>query len=317
MSFGPLMLKLIPVLLDDLPQQPSVIELGNQTFDPTISGTLTKQEDQVVPLVLRYMDKRGKPYDRQAIEKLASLSVNDQKPGTAAYYKALGFSSYDAIDVNSKYGSLVMDLNVDLQERYGFDRQFDLVTNNGTGEHIFNQYAVFKNAHNLTRVGGIQLYVLPFHNWMNHGFFNFNPILFGDLAAANKYKLLRLSLAISEGAEIGAGRDGAPTEEIAFEWQPRAADVESRELQQRGSLKPFTARVATSWILRTLTGRKPTQMSRMPDMVAKLAERSPNINVVAALQRTHAGEFVPPLQGMYSGSNVESAEMRAEYSAHA
>lgn len=316
MSFAPLMIKLVACLRDELPEHPTVIELGNQTFDPTISGTITKAEDQVLPLVLRYLDRRGKAYDRAALERIAAMSVEEQKPLTAAYFKALGFASYDAIDVNSKYGSLIMDLNVDLRQHYGFERTFDLVTNNGTGEHVFNQYAVFRNMHNLAAAGGVLLFVLPFHNWMNHGFFNFNPILFGDLAVANGYRILRLSVALSEGAEIGVGPDGVPADEIAFDWQPRMPAVALKELQQRGSVKPFTPRVGAWWLSKKVMGQNPLAAgSRLPAMVASLAERSANVNVVAALQKTQLDEFKPPLQGMYAGANVESDALRAAYGA--
>jgi len=314
MSFTPLMIKVVALLRDSLPDAPTVIEFGNQTFDPTISGNITSEEDRVLPPVLRYLEKSGKPYDLPAIERLAALSVEEQKPCTAAFFKALGFASYDAIDVNSRYGSLIMDLNVDLRERYGFDRTFDLVTNNGTGEHIFNQYQVFRNMHNLTRAGGVMLFVLPFHNWMNHGFFNFNPILFGDLAAANGYRILRLTIGLPQGAEVGIGRDGAPADEISFEWQPRTPAVGVHELQQRASVKPFTPRVGAWWLAKTLLGQDPLrQASRLPDLVTSLAERSSNVNVVAALQKTRDADFAVPLQGMYAGANVESAEMRSAY----
>lgn len=314
MSFTPLMIKVVVALRDSLSSAPTVVELGNQTFDPTISGTLVKQEDLMLPLVLRHLEKSGKPYDIAAIKQLAAMSVEQQKPCTAAFFKALGFASYDAIDVNSLYGSLVMDLNSDLRERYGFNRTFDLVTNNGTGEHIFNQYAVFRNMHQLTKVGGVMLFVLPFHNWMNHGFFNFNPILFGDLAAANGYRILRLSIGLPEGAETGVGRDGRPTDEISLDWQPQTRNVAVHELQQRGSVKPFSARTGAWWLVKKLMGQNPLkQASRLPDMVTGLAERSANVNVVAALQKTRDDEFAAPLQGMYSGANVESAELRTAY----
>jgi SAM-dependent methyltransferase len=313
-SFTPLMIKLVVSLRDSLPGEPTVVELGNQTFDPTISGTLTRQGDLILPLVLSHLGRSAKPYDIAAIKQLAAMSVEQQKPCTAAFFKALGFASYDAIDVNSLYGSLVMDLNADLRERYGFERTFDLVTNNGTGEHIFNQYSVFRNMHQLTKVGGVMLFVLPFHNWMNHGFFNFNPILFGDLATANGYRILRLSVGLPEGAETGVGRDGAPTDEISLEWQPRTLNVALHELQQRGSVKPFSARVGIWWLAKKLLGQNPLQQaSRLPVMVTGLAERSANVNVVAALQKTRDSEFAAPLQGMYAGTNVESAELRAAY----
>ena len=66
---------------------------------------------------------------------------------TESYYKSKGYEVYKAIDVNSKYGSLMMDLNKDLRHSYGFVETFDLVTNNGTGEHLFNQYQVLSLIH--------------------------------------------------------------------------------------------------------------------------------------------------------------------------
>ena len=46
------------------------------------------------------------------------------------------------------------------------------------------------------------LHVLPFIDWINHGFYNFNPIIFGDLAASNKYEIIKISLANRNGAEL-------------------------------------------------------------------------------------------------------------------
>ena len=45
------------------------------------------------------------------------------------------------------------------------------------------------------------VHVLPFHNYINHGFYNFQPVLFHDLAEANQYNILRVSL----GAQRGQG----------------------------------------------------------------------------------------------------------------
>lgn len=94
-----------------------------------------------------------------------------------------GYERYVALDVNERMDAIVADLNypVDLGET------FDLVTNNGTSEHIFDQRSVFENAHNLSNE--YMLHVLPFSPWVNHGFFNYNPILFRDLGMANEYKV--------------------------------------------------------------------------------------------------------------------------------
>jgi len=36
--------------------------------------------------------------------------------------------------------------------------RFQLVTNNGTGEHVFNQDAIYRNVHQLTVPGGLMLH---------------------------------------------------------------------------------------------------------------------------------------------------------------
>mgnify|MGYP001232636489 FL=1 len=79
---------------------------------------------------------------------------------------------------------------------------FNLVINNGTGEHVFNQFALFKNMHNLCQVDGLMLHILPFIDWINHGFYSFHPIMFADLAASNGYELMKMSFAHRDGNEV-------------------------------------------------------------------------------------------------------------------
>lgn len=315
MSFTPLMMKLTACLVDELGTGPTVMELGNQTFDPTLRSHQLDPRNDILPLVIRYPSDKGIPFDRERIEYLRQLSPEDAKPHTETYYKALGFSEYAAIDVNSTYGSLIMDLNADLRDTYGYIKTFDLVTNNGTGEHIFNQFAVFKNMHQLAKVNGILLFVLPFYNWLNHGFFNFNPLLFTDLAAANDYEVVRLSIAGAVGHEIEAKVDGHNSREISFDWEPDDPQLSLDEFQSRGAIWPWTPRSVVKRGLKTLmTGKNPiAQMSRLPAALVSLADRTPNINVVAALRKTNDDEFKVPLQGMYAGANVEDDKLSAAY----
>lgn len=106
------------------------------------------------------------------------------------FYELIGYNEYVAIDVNEKLDAVAMDLNYDIKERYGYTKQYDLVTNNGTGEHLFNQHAVFKNMHDLTKPGGYMFHLLPFHGSCDHGFFNFHPNLFAALAYQNDYEIV-------------------------------------------------------------------------------------------------------------------------------
>lgn len=115
----------------------------------------------------------------------------DPGPLTAEqFHKGLGFTDYACIDADGHNGAHVFDLNLDLLGAYGFDKTFDLVTNHGTSEHVFNQYQCFKNVHDLLRVGGLALHVLPFEGYLNHGYFNYQPSMFVDMAIANRYELI-------------------------------------------------------------------------------------------------------------------------------
>jgi len=118
-----------------------------------------------------------------------------------AFYLGNGFTKYVPLDVNNAADVVLTDLNYPV-EGLG---QFDLVTNNGTSEHLWNQHQVFLNAHNLCKVGGVMLHVLPFTPYYNHGFFNYNPCLFRDLATANDYEILVARLGHRDGKRVDLG----------------------------------------------------------------------------------------------------------------
>ena len=136
------------------------------------------------------------------LEKIIFKMEKKKKIYTKDFFLSLGFDDYISIDINGAYGSLNFDLNKDIFEEFKYNETFDLTINNGTGEHIFNQFMVFKNAHNLTKKDGYMLHILPFIDWINHGFFSFHPIVFADLAAAIDYQIEKLALANRDGAEI-------------------------------------------------------------------------------------------------------------------
>lgn len=194
MTFNPMAGIAVAHLRKFLADDPTVCELGNQRMT-------------VTP------------------EIMADLGITANT--TEGFYKALGFAGHVAIDVNTKFGSEVMDLNVDLRQRYGYRNRFDLVTNNGTGEHIFNQCAVFKNVHQLCVPGGVMLHVLPMLPWVNHGFFNYNPILFRDLGLANGYDTLILWI----GDRWGNRADLTKEDWVFREKHPKELNAVLREFK--------------------------------------------------------------------------------------
>ncbi len=171
-----------------LNKNPIAIDLGSQTS--SINSTF----------ISNIINQNSKINDLQKMN-LENLK-NKKNFSTKDYFNSIGFKDYKSIDINGAYESFQFDLNKNISEIYNFNKKYDLVINNGTGEHVFNQYALFLNFHNLTKINGVMLNILPFIDWINHGFYNFNPIFFADLAASNNYKILKISLANRDGAEL-------------------------------------------------------------------------------------------------------------------
>lgn len=79
-----------------------------------------------------------------------------------------------SIDWNGLDGALKLDLRqpIDLEP-------FDMVTNIGTTEHVSDQPAVWRNIHNLTKVGGVIASLTPLEgDWWWHGEYYPRPEFF-------------------------------------------------------------------------------------------------------------------------------------------
>ncbi len=225
-----------------------VMDIGAQT--PTIRNSLIK--DYIQPEAF-YSNKQELCYRK---------IINEEKFSTKDFFLALGYKNYFSIDINGANESFQFDLNQNISQAYKFNERYELVINNGTGEHVFNQYSLYENIHNLTNKNGIMLHIMPFINWVNHGFYNFNPILYADLAAANNYHILDISLANNNGAEIKFTEQ--ENSKIMFE-----------------QVKPKY----TSYFKNFLSEAK-----------SKLSE---NIMIVIILKKTINEDFKIPLQGKY------------------
>lgn len=179
MSFTNLITSAIDSVADEILRKPNptVCELGNQ----------------------RLKNKKAR---NDLFKRLGINSATYTGSSTKDFFLALGFDKYLAIDVNTDMDAVAMDLNMDIVSHYNFREKFDLVTNNGTGEHVFNQLAVFKNTHDITKNGGFMIHVLPFYRWVDHGFYNFHPNLFFCLANQNEYKLHGVWIGTSDCAHV-------------------------------------------------------------------------------------------------------------------
>lgn len=121
--------------------------------------------------------------------------VTHTKPHYPAHklYKSLGCGHYQSVDGNGR-GTVTFDLNRRGAELAGQlkVKVFNLVTDFGTGEHIFDQGQFWRTLHMLTAVGGFIVFDRPSQGYPGHCFWRTDPSTYEDIAAANSYQILVL-----------------------------------------------------------------------------------------------------------------------------
>jgi SAM-dependent methyltransferase len=103
------------------------------------------------------------------------------------FYRVIfDYETYHAIDLHGTPIALRHDLNTPVE----LTEQFDLITNLGTSEHVFNQYQFFKNVHDLVKPNGLMIHSIPNQGAYDHGFYNYHPTFIFDLSSANNYEVV-------------------------------------------------------------------------------------------------------------------------------
>lgn len=101
----------------------------------------------------------------------------------SAFYALFGVTRYKSVDGSDPRSDWHWNLNRPFRVR----EKFDIATNFGTFEHVFNIGAAFHSMHDVLRRGGVALHVMPSFADIDHGFFNIHPTAYFDLAQANGY----------------------------------------------------------------------------------------------------------------------------------
>ena len=116
-------------------------------------------------------------------EQPPTLAFDLAKVFYSIYY---GHKTLVAVD----YHGTPLSLKLDLNHPIALNQQFNVCINNGTAEHIFNTGQVFKTMHEWTLPGGLMIHEGPLiSGWIDHGFVNFQPTIFFDLARTNQYEM--------------------------------------------------------------------------------------------------------------------------------
>jgi len=143
----------------------------------------------------------------------------DRKPAKDVYL-ARGVDAHIAIDLNGKDGA--MPLNLDDPVPFMFRDQFDVVTNYGTSEHVNDQYHVFKNGHEMCKLNGILINIVPLEgHWPGHCRYFYTETFTTALAAACGYELLL-------GRILDQDMYRAPKNLVAFTYRKTREDFPSR-----------------------------------------------------------------------------------------
>ena len=131
---------------------------------------------------------------RFAVCELGDQFVTEPMPRVLAreVYQQMGCGRYVSIDANGLNDALPMDLNKPIRSRTLVGR-FDLVTDFGTGEHVFDQKTVWFNVHNMCKPGGVVAFDRPCQGYDGHCYYLISEELIRDLADANEYEILTLS----------------------------------------------------------------------------------------------------------------------------
>lgn len=166
-----------------LPQGATALELGESNMYGDVS--VQEMENDIARLVTddgKRASLIAELHEAMKLEQMAKLYCMAK----VFYRGVLGCSSIEAVDPGTPGSEYKFDLN----DPVAIDKQFDLVLNLGTGEHIFNVFQFYKTVHELTRPQGLMVHAAPMTGWFDHGFYNFQPTFFFDVARTNNYEVL-------------------------------------------------------------------------------------------------------------------------------
>jgi hypothetical protein len=88
--------------------------------------------------------------------RIQEIFENDQpRPfGAAAFYRLFGIARYRSVDLIDPRADWKRDMN----RVFRLPERFELATNFGTAEHIFNVAAIFQSMHDALKPGGLSLF---------------------------------------------------------------------------------------------------------------------------------------------------------------
>jgi len=285
-------------LRSEIPRNAAVLDLGPQD--------LWTDRD-----TLRRVAKRH-CIGREAEGLMDIIFGADQRPKPNAqqtFYSIFGGGSYRSLDLTDSRADYAYDLSFPLPDI----GKYDVVTNFGTTEHVFNIGQSFANIHNLLNVGGLQLHTLPAYGYIDHGFYNIHPCAYLDMARANEYEIVDFSYIDNINTRMARPIEDAPFDFGSLPIQlPDVADTYALMTKALLLFYDNLQSQETRHALEKLAGAQPSRPPKtswfgrkslpptMPDPQLPIFVIFDMMFV--ALRRTEKSpkDFVMPLQGVYA-----------------
>ena len=170
-------IKIIAALAKNLKRGFTVLSLGH----PDILAT----PDELQPIIRKRIGT-----DNQGVFDTRLKAPKPDIVGSAKLlFEALG-GRLHVIDYRNVYG---VDTVVDLNEPLSLGREFDLVIDPGTTEHVFMAGQCMVNIAKHVKEHGYVYHMVPLLGW-NHGFWNFSPLVFDQFYNENGFKIIDLMI---------------------------------------------------------------------------------------------------------------------------
>lgn len=103
------------------------------------------------------------------------------------FFKLLGYSQVESVDIfPDEDPTYVLDLGMPVPD--SFHDAYDLVYDGGTLEHVFDVRQALFNVARMLAPGGMVIHHVPVNGYVDHGFYQFSPILFQAFYVANGFR---------------------------------------------------------------------------------------------------------------------------------
>lgn len=140
--------------------------------------------------------KIGKPKSILKKYEILKKFPKGKRISSKTLWKDLGFKKTFSFDINKQHESLNYDLNEPFTDKNYFN-SFDLVTDFGNNEHVFNLSEAYKTLYKLCKKDGL---IWCFQSvFRGNGFYNFDQSFFETFAAYNELSIVHSAYVVHTG----------------------------------------------------------------------------------------------------------------------